>query len=204
MRQQLDPTTTSPVRLYHHLIRCIVPRPIAWVSTLSECGVTNLAPFSFFTGVGIDPPTLCFCPMNRRDGTRKDTLLNLEAVPEFVVNVVPADQAEAMNLSAADLERETSEFEISGIESSPSSKVRPPGVKLSPVHLECEVLQILNLGSGPLGSNLVIGKIVHLEIADTVLDADGFIDPTKLDLIGRMGGDAYATTRDRFDMKRPG
>jgi flavin reductase (DIM6/NTAB) family NADH-FMN oxidoreductase RutF len=204
MSPQLDPSSASPIQLYHQLIRCIVPRPIAWVSTISEGGVTNLAPFSFFTGVGINPPTLCFCPMNRRDGTPKDTLLNLGAVPEFVVNVVPADQAEAMNLSAADLDRETSEFEASGIEASPAAKVRPPRVRCSPVHLECEVHSILNLGVGPLGSNLVIGKILHIEIAETVLDDDGLIDPGKLDLIGRMGGDAYVTTRERFSMKRPG
>lgn len=204
MSLQLDPASSSPVQLYHQLIRCIVPRPIAWVSTISPGGGSNLAPFSFFTGVGINPPTLCFCPMNRRDGSKKDTLLNLEEVPEFVVNVVPADLAEGMNLSAADLDRETSEFEASGIAVSPALKVRPPRVERSPVHLECVVHEILNLGQGPLGSNLVIGRIVHIEIAESVLDAEGLIDPARLDLIGRMGGDAYATTRDRFEMKRPG
>lgn len=204
MSSQLDPADTNPVKLYHQLIRCIVPRPIAWVSTVSASGVTNLAPFSFFTGVGINPPTLCFCPMNRRDGQKKDTLRNLEAVPEFVVNVVPAAQAEVMNQSAADLDGETSEFEAAGIATAGATRVRPPSVKDSPVHLECVVHQILELGSGPLGSNLVIGRIVHIEIEDGVLDGEGLIDPAKLDLIGRMGGDAYATTRDRFEMKRPG
>lgn len=204
MSQELDPAGANPIKLYHQLIRCIVPRPIAWVSTISEEGVTNLAPFSFFTGVGINPPTLCFCPMNRRDGQKKDTLLNLEAVPEFVVNVVPAAQAEAMNQSAADLEREMSEFEAAGIATAAAKKVRPPRVKDSPVHLECIVHQILELGTGPLGSNLVIGRIVCMEMADRILDEEGLVDPEKLDLIGRMGGDAYARTRDRFEMKRPG
>jgi len=204
MSPQLDPASANPVKLYHQLIRCIVPRPIAWVSTISENGVTNLAPFSFFTGVGINPPTLCFCPMNRRDGQKKDTLRNLEAVPEFVVNVVPAAQAEAMNQSAADLEWETSEFEAAGIGKAAAKQVRPPRVKDSPVHLECRVHQILELGTGALGSNLVVGRIVHIEIEERVLDGEGLIDPGKLDLIGRMGGDGYTTTRDRFEMKRPG
>jgi flavin reductase (DIM6/NTAB) family NADH-FMN oxidoreductase RutF len=190
--------------LYHQLIRCIVPRPIAWVSTISARGVTNLAPFSFFTGIGINPPALCFCPMNRRDGSPKDTLRNVEAVPEFVVNVVTASLAEAMNRTSADLEWETSEFEAAGINSAPAVRVRPPVVAASPVRLECEVLQILKLGTGPLGSNLVVGKIVHIEIEAGVLDAEGLIDPGKLDLIGRMGGSAYTTTRDRFELERPG
>lgn len=203
MSESIDPATANPVRLYHQLIRCIVPRPIAWVSTVSERGITNLAPFSFFTGVGIHPPTLCFCPMNRRDGTPKDTLRNVEAVPEFVVNVVPAALAEAMNASAADLEWERSEFEAAGIGSAPAVRVRPPLVAESPVHLECEVVQILKLGAGPLGSNLVVGKIVHIGIEPSVLDAEGLIDPGKLDLIGRMGGNEYTRTRDRFELERP-
>lgn len=203
MALELDPDHLPPAALYQHLIRCIVPRPIAWVSTISAEGVSNLAPFSFFTGVGINPPTLCFSPMNRRDGSKKDTLRNVGAVPEFVVNVVPEALAGAMNRSAAELDFGESEFGPAGVTPVPAAVVRPPAVRESPVHMECRVHQVIELGSGPLGANLVIGRIVHLRVEESVLDGEGRIDPARLDLIGRMGGDAYTTTRDRFELRRP-
>lgn len=199
----VDPAGISPVKLYHYLIGCIVPRPIGWISTISPSGVPNLAPFSYFNGVGVNPPSVCFSPLNRRDGSKKHTIMNLAATPEFVVNVVPNSLGQQMNLTSADFDYETNEFEKAGLTAAPSKKVRPPSVQESPVNLECELIRIVEVGEGPLAANLVIGKIVMMNIDEAVLDASGEIDPRKLDLIGRMGGDFYARTTDLFAIERP-
>jgi flavin reductase (DIM6/NTAB) family NADH-FMN oxidoreductase RutF len=199
----IDPETTAPRDVYRHMIACITPRPIAWVSTISARGITNLAPFSFFNGVGATPPTVVFSPVNRRDGSRKDTVLNVEATREFVVNIVSEPLAQKMNACSAEFPHETSEFERCGLTAIPSRRVRPPRVKESHVHLECVLWDIIRIGDGPLAANLVIGRIVLIEVNDAVLDERGEIDPSKLDTIGRMGGSLYARTRDRFAMERP-
>ncbi len=195
----MDPSTTSSSRLYYAMIACIAPRPIAWVSTISGKGVTNLAPFSFFNGVASEPPTLLFCPGFKDDGTPKDTLRNIEETREFVVNVVPYSLAQAMNATSASLDHGISEFETCGIESAPGMKVRPPRVAKSPVHFECKLYDLIRVGSG----NIVIGEILLIDIDDSVLDAKGKPDPEKLDLIGRMGGATYSRTTGRFDLRRP-
>lgn len=193
-----------PIReVYRLLAGCIAPRPIAWVSTISPNGHANLAPFSFFNGVGANPPAVSFSPVNNRDGSKKDTLRNIEANGEFVVNVVPFSLAQAMNHTAAEYPYETSEFMPAGVTMLPSAKIKPPRVQESPVHFECVTEKILYLGQGALGANLVIGRIVLLEIADSVLASDGSVDPAKLDLIGRLGGDQYVRTREVFEMGRP-
>jgi flavin reductase (DIM6/NTAB) family NADH-FMN oxidoreductase RutF len=199
----IDPENSPPQVVYRHMTACITPRPIAWVSTISPAGITNLAPFSFFNGVGANPPAVMFSPVNRRDGSRKDTILNVEATGEFVVNIVSDKLAELMNGTAAELPYEISEFEKCGLTASPSLKVRPPRVKEAAVHMECIVHQIVYVGRGPLSANVVIGRIVLLHADDAVLDADGQIDPQKLDTIGRLGGSLYSRTRDRFVMDRP-
>lgn len=200
---QLDPQQLSPATLYQHLIRLIQPRPIAWVSTLSPSGIPNLAPFSFFSGVGTVPASLVFCPANRRDGRPKDTLANLLASGEFVVNLVPFELAVPMNRTAAELEPEHSEFLHADIATAPSAVVRPPRVLLSPASLECRLLHHVALGTGPGGANLVIGEILHIHLAQEILDERGFPAPEKLDLIGRLGGQLYCRTRDRFELERP-
>ena len=199
----IAPEQISSSALYQHLIRIIAPRPIAWVSTVSWSGVTNLAPFSFFTGVGAKPPSIVFCPSNRRDGTPKDSLRNILDTGEFVINVVPFRLAEEMNLSSAELPPDESEFELTGIETVPSSIVKPPRVHASPVSLECTLMHHLALAPGPGGANIVVGKIVQLHLDDTVLDNAGWADPGLLDLIGRLGGASYCRTTDRFDLPRP-
>ena len=199
----IDPNETKLPDLYRCLISCIVPRPIAWVSTLSPSGRPNLAPFSFFNGVGVRPPTICFSPLNRRDGSKKDTILNLESTPEFVVSVVPASLGEKMNLTSADLDYEESEFEKAGLTPADSRKVAPFSIKESPVNIECKLDRIIEIGEGPLAANLVLGTVVMIQIDGAVMDEEGRIDPRRLDLIGRMGGDLYARTTDLFEMKRP-
>lgn len=189
--------------LYQHLIRIIAPRPIAWVSTVSLSGVANLAPFSFFTGVGAKPPSVVFCPSNRRDGTPKDTLKNILDNGEFVINAVPFRLAKSMNLSSAELPPEDSEFDLTGIEAVESSIVRSPRVVESPVSLECTLMHHLNLSPGPGGANIVVGKIVQIHLDGAALDHEGLADPALLDLIGRLGGSSYCRTTERFEIARP-
>lgn len=199
----LDFAGLAPREAYQWMVGTILPRPIAWVSTIAPDGRTNLAPFSFFQGVTANPPTLMFVPVNARDGSKKDTVRNIELVPEFVVNLVPRELAEAMNETAALLPYGESEFEAFGIASAPSTRVRPPRVAAAPVAFECVLDRIHLIGTGPLAANVVFGRILLAHIADRVLDAEGQPDPRKLDLVGRLGGDEYTTTRDLFSMIRP-
>jgi flavin reductase (DIM6/NTAB) family NADH-FMN oxidoreductase RutF len=188
---------------YTWMIHAITPRPIAWVSTISAAGQTNLAPFSFYQGVCSKPPTLMFSGAINRLGVKKDSVINVGQVPEFVVNIVPFALAEPMNLTAAPLPHGESEFEKFGIASAPSLKVRPPRVAAAPVAFECRLDRVVDFGDGPSGSNVVFGTIVCAHVSEAVLGADGQIDPAKLDTIGRMGGDAYVRTRELFTIVRP-
>ena len=189
--------------MYKLMIGIINPRPIAWVSTCDQAGATNLAPYSFFTGVSAHPPTLLFCPANTRDGTKKDTLLNIEETEEFVVNVVPYHLADAMSDTSAPLSKGQSEFEAYHLSSSPATHVRPPLLKPSPVNIECRLQEIVRVGEGPLAGNIIIGTILCIHMDDQVLDASGMPDPEKLDLIGRMGTTFYSRTQQRFEIERP-
>ncbi len=197
----IDPAAESASFVYSTMIRAITPRPIAWVSTISPTGVTNLAPFSYFNGVCSSPAALMFSPVNRPDGSPKDTLINIRSNGEFVVNVVPFSIAQQMSETAGDFQYETSEFSEVGLSPTPSQKVQPPGVLESPIQFECEVIQIVPVGEGPLAANVIIGKIVLMNIADEILDVDQKIDPSKLDTIGRMGGRSYSRTTERFEIK---
>ncbi len=199
----VDFSSLKPRDAYAWMISTIMPRPIAWVSTISTEGKTNLAPFSFFQGVTSNPPTLMFVPVNTRDGAKKDTVRNIEQVPEFVVNLVAHALAEPMNASSALLPYGESEFEKFGIASAPSRMIRPPRVAAAPVAFECTLDRIVQIGEGPLAANVVFGRILLAHVADAVLGADGRPDPAQLDLIGRMGGETFTRTRERFDLPRP-
>ena len=199
----VDPAATEARNVYRLMVAAIVPRPIAFVSTISPEGVLNLAPFSFFTGVSADPPVICFAPTIRAsDGGRKDTLRNIEATREFVVNVVSEEFAARMNVCAAEFPPEVDEFEVSGLTPIPSDLVRPPRVKESHVHMECRLLQIVEAGTKPLGGSLVLGQVLRFHVEDGWLE-NYQIDPDKLRAIGRMGGASYTRTTDRFEMARP-
>lgn len=200
----VDPSKLPVRETYRFMISVITPRPIAWVSTVSPRGIPNLAPFSFFNGVAANPPTVVFSPVNRRDGSKKDTVLNIEKTPEFVVNVVSFDQAAPMNACSEEFAYEVSEFEKCGLTPLPSEKVKPPRVKEAKVQIECVLHQIVHIGEGPLAANLVIGRIVLMHVDDSILGADGLPDPRKLDTIGRMGGELYSRTTDLFELPRPG
>ncbi len=200
----LDFETLPPRDAYNWLTQAVVPRPIAWVSTVSADGKPNLAPFSFFQAICSNPPTLMFVPTNNRDGGKKDTLRNIEAVPEFVVNLVPYALAAPMNATAAPLPYGENEFAHAGVEPASSTKVRPPRVAASPVAIECTLDRVVTIGSGVGAGNVVFGRIVAMHVADSVLGADGkAIDPRKLDLIARLSGDFYARAGELFTITRP-
>jgi len=199
----IDPATTPRSELYPWIIRCVAPRPIAWVSTISREGVTNLAPFSFFTAISSVPPTLCFVPGRREDtGGKKDTLINIEATGDFVINVVTEDLAAAMNETATDFPHGTSEFNAAGLTPVPSARVKAPRLKESPVNFECVRYEIIHIGpEGAGGGSLVIGRVVLLHVDDSIL-TDGKVDYERYHPVGRLGGMDYSKTRDRFVMVR--
>ena len=200
---QLDFSAINARDAYRWMIHTILPRPIAWVSTMSPDGRTNLAPFSFFQGVTANLPTLMFVPVNDRLGSKKDTVRNIELLPEFVVNLVSMELGEAMNQTSATLPYGESEFSRFGIRSTASQRIRPPRVAEAPVAFECSLDRIVQIGEGPLAANVVFGRILFAHIRDDVLGENGLPESSKLKLIGRMGGNSYATTGDTFSMNRP-
>ena len=141
-----------------------------------------------------------FSPVNRPDGSKKDTVLNIEDNGQFVVNVVPHRLAELMFQTAGDFAYEESEFEAAGLTPEPSERVRPPRVAESPIHFECELMQIVPVGEGPLAANVIIGEILLIDVDDQVLTEAGKIDPQLVDAVGRMGGRDYCRTTDRFTL----
>ncbi len=199
----LDFAELSPRNAYQWMATTILPRPIAWVSTISKDGKTNLAPFSFFQGITANPPTLMFVPVNNRDGGKKDTVLNIESVPEFVVNLVSHALAAKMNDTAALLPYGESEFSRFGVASAPSLKVRPPRVADTPVAYECALDRIVLIGTGPMAANVVFGRILAAHVRDDVIGPGGLPDSARLDLVGRLGGEDYTTTRETFNLLRP-
>jgi flavin reductase (DIM6/NTAB) family NADH-FMN oxidoreductase RutF len=200
---RLDFSQLPTPEVYHWMVSTILPRPIAWVSTVNAEGRTNLAPFSFFQGITSNPPTLMFVPVNKRDGAKKDTLRNIEQVPEFVVNLVSFALAEQMNATAALLPYGESEFEKFGVDATASERVRPLRVMAAPVAFECALHSIVPIGEGPLAANVIFGRILLVHVSEAVLGADGRPDAGKLDLIGRLGGESYTRTTERFALKRP-
>jgi flavin reductase (DIM6/NTAB) family NADH-FMN oxidoreductase RutF len=196
----VDPASAEPQQLYKLLIGSIVPRPIGFVSTLSTGGKRNLAPFSFFNGVCGNPPVVCFSASFREP--RKDTYVNVKATGEFVVNIVSEKFAEKMNLCSGEYPYGVDEFEVSGLTPVPSDLVAPPRVKEAHVNMECKLLQIVDVSTRPFGGSLILGEVIRFHVDDALVD-NYRIDPDKLRAIGRMGGNEYTRTRDRFEMTRP-
>ncbi len=197
----VDPSAIEPVNCYKLLIGSITPRPIAFVLSTSVDGVNNLAPFSFFTAISANPPVIGFSPMITRGGRRRDSRDNIEARGEFVVNIVSEDFAERMNDTAVDVPPEVDEFELSGLTPIPCEVVGAPRVQEARVSMECKLVQVVDISQEFLGGAFVIGEVVRFHVDDSVIN-DFRIDPEKLATIGRMGGNTYARTTDRFDMAR--
>ncbi len=198
----LDPATTPRSELYAFLIRAIAPRPIAWVSTISRDRKLNLAPYSFFNGVSSKPPAVMFVCSRQDDGSKKHTLINIEDSGQFVVNLVPEELAEPMNITATEFPHGVSEFEKAGLMPAPSERVLPPRLAESPISFECELHDLMQVGADEVGSGtIIVGRIVLMHVDETVLK-DGKIDYDKFRPIGRMGGMEYTRTHDRFTMLR--
>ena len=200
---QHEPNPQNFVETYQLLTGIVTPRPIAWVTTISLKGIVNLAPFSFFNAFGANPPVVVFSPTLRRDGSKKDTLLNLEATGEFVVHSSVSRLAELVNLTSKELPPDESEVELAGLHAVPSVKVKPPLIAEAPTAMECRVLQIIPTGTGSIAGNLVIGEVVMIHVSPEVLDASGRVDPRKLQTVARLGQDFWCRTTDLFEQKRP-
>ena len=196
----IDPSATAPLNIYKLLVGAVVPRPIAFVSTLSPEGVANLAPFSFFTVASANPPVLCFTTSFREP--RKDTLVNVRAMKEFVVNIVSEEFAAKMNVTSGEYAYGVDEFGESGLTPVASDLVQPPRVKESHVNMECKLLQTIEVSNQPLGGTLILGEVVRFHIDDAILE-EFRIDPDGLAAVGRMAGNTYIRTTDRLDMIRP-
>jgi flavin reductase (DIM6/NTAB) family NADH-FMN oxidoreductase RutF len=205
---QFDPHVIDSTAMYKLLIGSVVPRPIAWVSSVDADGVRNLAPFSYFMAITHDPPTVAFSSGPRGadvgGGVRgkKDTLHNVEVTREFVVNVVDDALAEAMNVTSGDYAADVDEFTKAGLEAASSVKVRAPRVAAAPVSMECRLAQIIPVGNLP--HHLIVGEIVHMHVRDDVYDpATGRLDMHRLKPVGRLAGHLYTHVHDIFEMKRP-
>jgi flavin reductase (DIM6/NTAB) family NADH-FMN oxidoreductase RutF len=199
----IDIESTPVVDVYHFLVGLVTPRPIAWVTSLTPTGIVNLAPFSFYNTFGANPPTVVFSPTITRDGKKKDTLCNIESNGQFCINAATADHAELINLTSRTIPPEESEIELANLQTVASTRIAVPRIVGIPFALECELVQIVPIGGGPISSNLVIGRVVHIFVDDRYLGADGRPDPTKIQSIGRMGGEFWCRTSDLFELPRP-
>lgn len=200
---RFDPDTTPAEGVYKLLVGAVIPRPIAFVSSIDDHGVYNLAPFSFFTVCSANPPMVCFVAGNRLEPRPyKDTLLNVMATKEFVVNIASEEFAAKMNATSQDVPPEVDEFALVGLTPIASEVVKPPRVAESHVHMECRLRQVLHLSDRPNGGNLVLGDVVLFHVDETIVE-NYKVDPDKLNAIGRVGGATYARTHDRFDIARP-
>lgn len=202
---KVDPATLSSDAAYAWQAATILPRPIAWTSTLNEDGSANLAPFSFFTGVSSDPPTCLICVARRRrqpDGTRppKDTWRNIERTGEYVIHVVNDALAHQMNATSRDLPYGADEFAIAGVTKVACERVAPPRVEEAPVAMECRLDRIVEVGRA--GTAVIIGEILLWHVRDELV-VEGRLDLGRLDAVGRMGGPSYTRTRDLFQLVRP-
>lgn len=197
-----DPLVIEVSDCYKLMVGSINPRPIAWISTLSQAGVLNLAPYSFFTVASCNPPVLAVTQVNPRDCAAKDTLHNLRATRECVVNIVSESEAAVMNASSGDYSHDVSEFLALNIESEASCSVSVAGVKAANVRFECKLRELLEVSSLPMGGHMMFLDVVNIYVNESVLEG-GQIAPHLLNTIGRLGGDWYSTTQDRFEIPRP-
>jgi len=203
----IDPAEHQQREIYKLMTGIIVPRPIALVSTVDAEGNANLAPFSFFAGVGSAPPTVLFCPVLRASGgahggERKDTLRNVEATREFVINVVSESISTQANATAAEVGPEVDEFKLSGLTPLASDVVKAPRVAESPAQMECRLLQVIYTGDKPASGVIVLGEVVRFHVREALFE-NFRVDAAGLDAVGRMAGNTWVRTRDRIELVRP-
>lgn len=198
----LEDSPLSAGMIYRLLSGSICPRPIAWVATQDVSGKDNLAPFSFFNVASVTPPVLAFSPLLDGSGQPKDTLRNLEELPECVVHVGSEALIEALNTTSASLPREEDEFTLAGLEKTLMSGVTVPRIAASPVAFGCKLYDLIRFGDQPLAGTLVLAQIVSIHIDDTLWDGR-HVDVDLLKPIGRLAGSDYARATDRFAIERP-
>ncbi len=196
---KIEPEELSKSQAYKLLISALIPRPIALVSTVNESGVVNVAPFSFFGGISSKPPIIYISIDRKRDGDKKDTLKNIELNGDFVVNIVTEEIAEKMNICAVDFPYGVSEAQMAGLTPIDSDVVKSPRILESPINFECKVIKIIEIGDAP--NSVVFGEIVMFHIKDDIFE-NGVVDPKKLKVVGRLGGDLYTLVDNIFEMRR--
>ncbi len=199
---KIDPAGLDGKAIHELMVGCVAPRPIAFVSTIGEDGVYNVAPFSFFTLLSMHPTMVGFTIGRKRGGSKKDTLVNIEFSKDYVVNIVNEAIAPAMNQASGDYPSHVDEFKEAGLTPIASDLVRPPRVAESPVQLECRLMQIMEFGASPRIHNFIVGEVLVVHVQDDLI-VDGVIKSDRLKAVGRLGEDFYCRTGDLFEMKRP-
>jgi len=201
----IDPKAVSTAALHGYMLGAVTPRPIAFASTIDSAGNVNLSPFSFFNVFSANPPIMIFSPARRgRDNTTKHTYENVLQVKEVVINIVNYDIVQQMSLSSTEYGKGVNEFEKAGLTPLTSQTIKPPRVAESPVQFECRVNEVISLGTEGGAGNLVICEVLKMHINEAVLDADGKIDPVKLDAVSRMGGNWYSRAKQgMFEVPKP-
>ena len=197
-----DPAKLNIKDCHDLLVGAVLPRPIAFVSTIGANGVNNLAPFSYFTILSSKPVVVGFGIGPKRDGGKKDTLVNVEFAGDFVINVVTEGLAEAMNLTSGEYPPEIDEFKEAGLTAVPGDRVKSPRVGESPLNMECRLLQILEFGEAPRVNRFVIGEVLQIHVQEELL-VNNLVKAERLKPVGRLGEDFYCRTQDIFEMKRP-
>ena len=201
----IDPKAVSTAALHGYMLGAVTPRPIAFASTIDSAGNVNLSPFSFFNVFSANPPIMIFSPARRgRDNTTKHTYENVLQVKEVVINIVNYDIVQQMSLSSTEYGKGINEFEKAGLTPLASQTIKPPRVAESPVQFECRVNEVISLGTEGGAGNLVICEVLKMHINEAILDADGKIDPVKLDAVSRMGGNWYSRAKQgMFEVPKP-
>lgn len=206
MMKRIVPTDLAVPEFHQLLLGAVGPRPIAFASTVSASGHVNLSPFSFFNVFSANPPILVFSPARRvRGNTTKHTLENVLEVPEVVINVVNFAMTEQMSLASTEYPKGINEFTKSGFTELASERVKPPRVKESPVQFECKVNEVISLGEDGGAGNLIICQVLMMHVHPAILNEEGKIDPFKIDLVSRMGGDWYCRAQGDalFEVAKP-
>ena len=201
---EINPSDLPHQSIYKILTGSVLPRPIGWITSVDINGAPNLAPFSFFNVVCSNPPTVLFCPLIRgTDGGTKDTLNNVRATREFVVNIVTEELLGAMNATSIEAPPDFNEIEFAGLTLAPSVTVKPPRVKESPIHFECKVNQIIDINDKPGGGSIVIGAITHIHVEDGVMLGQDKINLQALKPVGRLMASGYCRVTDIIELERP-
>ena len=205
IKKQFNPKELDIRSKYHLMISGISPRPIAFVTSICKNNNVNLAPYSFFNGFGANPPIVGFSPaLSGRTGLPKDTLLNIKETEEFTISIANSKMVGQVSLSSCEFDKNTDEYEKTGLTKQKSKLVKPPYVKESPFVMECKLYDIIELGNKAASGNLILGEIVLFHISENILDEKNSVNPHKLDAISRLGGSWYSKSKDGlFEYNKP-